>query len=367
MPKRVLLLFTNMNRGGAESMVMSYYRHIDRSKLQFDFMVHREARGDYDDEIEAMGGRIYRMMPFFPLTFPKYKKQIRAFFDEHPEYQIVHGHCSELGYFVYREAARRHLPVIIAHAHNSHAQFDAKWIFRTWFKHRMRKYLTHRFTCGAEAATWLFGKKEGASAILQRNAIDTALYAYDEAARAAIREELHIPHDALVVGHVGRFNRQKNHTFIIDIFAEIAKQAPNAILLLVGNGDLEPAIKEKVNSLHLSDRVIFTGVRRDVPKVLQAMDVFLMPSFMEGLSLSMVEAQCAGLPCVVSNTIPEEVKMTDLVTFHPLNESPSDWAAAVIREAHRPIERAFYRQQIITAGYDIQKNAEWLQEWYLSF
>ena len=130
-PIRILMLFTIMNRGGAETMVMNYYRHIDRNRVQFDFMVHRQERGAYDDEIEAMGGKIYRMIPLHPFTFNTYRKQISDFFDQHPEYRIIHGHCSESGYFVYREAAGRRVPVIIAHAHNAHALFDTKWLFRT--------------------------------------------------------------------------------------------------------------------------------------------------------------------------------------------------------------------------------------------
>lgn len=151
-PIRILMLFTIMNRGGAETMVMNYYRHIDRNRVQFDFMVHRQERGAYDDEIEAMGGKIYRMIPLHPFTFNTYRKQISDFFDQHPEYRIIHGHCSESGYFVYREAAGRRVPVIIAHAHNAHALFDTKWLFRTYFKHAMRPYLTQGFTCGKEAA-----------------------------------------------------------------------------------------------------------------------------------------------------------------------------------------------------------------------
>ena len=132
-PIRILMLFTIMNRGGAETMVMNYYRNVDRTKVQFDFMVHREERGAYDDEIEALGGRIYRMMPLHPFTFGKYQQQIKDFFDEHPEYKIIHGHCSELGYFVYKEANKRGVPVIIAHAHNPKAFIDSKWIFRFYF------------------------------------------------------------------------------------------------------------------------------------------------------------------------------------------------------------------------------------------
>ena len=364
-PIRILMLFTIMNRGGAETMVMNYYRNIDRTKVQFDFMVHRKERGAYDDEIEAMGGKIYRMMPLHPFTFGKYQKQIAKFFDEHQEYKIIHGHCSESGYFVYKEAHKRGIPVIIAHAHNSHALLDAKWFFRTYFKHAMRKYITQVFTCGEEAAQWLVGEKLAPSAILQRNSIDTQIYAYQEANRCQIRKELNLPPDTILIGHVGRFNKQKNHAFLIDIFHAFVQQHPHAHLVFVGVGELIEEIREKVQKLQLTEQVHFLGVRSDVPKLLHAMDLFLFPSFMEGLSVSMVEAQCAGLPCVVSDTIPVEVSMSDLVSFLPLKAPISEWVKEMEFMINRDVEREIYPSVITEAGYDIQKNAEWLQNYYL--
>ncbi len=366
-PIRVLMLFTNMNRGGAESMVMSYYRNIDRSKVQFDFLVHRLERGAYEDEIEQLGGRIYRLIPFHPFTFGQYKKLVSRFSDEHPEYQIIHGHCSELGYFIYKEASQRGIPHIIAHAHNAHALYDMKWPFRTWFKHRMRKYLTHEFTCGQEAAVWLFGRELAKQAVFQRNAIDTQLFIFDVESRAPIRKEFGVSEDTLLIGHVGRFERQKNHTFLIDVFENVLKYNPNSRLLLVGGtGDLEGSIRNKVQEKELTDKVIFAGTRSDVPQILSAMDVFLFPSFMEGMSLSMLEAQCAGLPCLVSNSIPKEISVTDLITYYPLERSAEDWAKRLLEVSKGKSDRMVYSKKVAEAGYDIKKNAEWLQNYYLS-
>lgn len=364
-PIRILMLFTIMDRGGAESMIMNYYRNIDRSKVQFDFLVHREERGAYDDEIEAMGGKIYRLMPLHPFTFGKYQKQVSEFFDAHPEYRIIHGHCSELGYFIYKEAHKRGVPVIIAHAHNSHALFDAKWPFRFYFKRAMRRYITQVFSCGEESAHWLVGEALGKKAVLQRNSIDTKVYAYSVEHRNTIREELHLPADAVVIGHVGRFNLQKNHAFLLDIFQALVQQCPSAQLVLVGTGELEDKIKQKTQQLGLEQHVHFLGVRSDVPKLLHAMDLFLFPSFMEGLSVSMVEAQSAGLPCVVSDTIPVEVAMTDLVTFVSLKAPVADWVATINDVLARENDRNQYPVIITEKGYDIQNNAEWLQNYYL--
>lgn len=364
-PIRILMLFTIMDRGGAESMVMNYYRNIDRSRVQFDFLVHREKRGAYDDEIEALGGRIYRMIPFHPLTFRKYRKLVAAFFDAHPEYRIIHGHCSELGYFLYKEACKRGVPVIIAHAHNSHALFDMKWPFRFYFKHAIRKYITQIFSCGEESAQWLAGKELAKSAVLQRNSIDTQVYAYQPQHRTEICRELQLPEDAVIVGHVGRFNMQKNHPFLMDVFHAFAQQCPQAHLVLVGAGELMEKIKTKTTNLGLTEKVHFLGVRADVPKLLHAMDIFLFPSFMEGLSVSMVEAQTAGLPCVVSDTIPIEVAMTDLVTFVSLKAPVSDWVLKIQEVLAKENDRTQYPAIITERGYDIQKNAEWLQNYYL--
>ena len=366
-PVRVLMLFTNMNRGGAESMVMSYYRNIDRSKVQFDFLVHRPERGAYEDEIEQLGGRIYRLIPFHPFTFGQYRKLVSRFFDEHPEYQIIHGHCSELGFFIYKEASRRGVPHIIAHAHNAHALYDLKWPFRTWYKHRMRKYLTHEFTCGQEAAVWLFGKKLAKQAVLQRNAIDTQQFRFDMESRVQIRKEFGIADDTLLIGHVGRFEKQKNHTFLIDIFEKFLALHPQTCLLLVGGtGNLEGSIKSKVKEKGFADKVIFAGTRSDVPQILSAMDVFLFPSFMEGMSLSMLEAQCAGLSCLVSDSIPKEISVTDLITYYPLESSAEEWAKHLLEVSKGKSDRMVYSKKVAEAGYDIKKNAEWLQNYYLS-
>lgn len=361
------MLFTILNRGGAETMVMNYYRHIDRSRLQFDFVVHREERGVYEDEIEQLGGKIYRMMPLRPWTFGLYKRQIKQFFDEHPEYRIIHGHCSELGYFFYREASKRGVPVIIAHAHNSRADCDLKWPWRTWLKYRMRPYLTHRFTCGEEAAVWLFGKQGAKTAILQRNAIDAKAFQFDETERVQKREELGIKENTLVIGHIGRFEHQKNHLFAIKIFQCFHAKHPDSTLLLIGSGgDREPAIRKLVADMHLGQFVAFLGSRNDIPQLLCAMDLFLFPSLMEGLPLSLLEAQCSGLPCVISDGVPQEACITDLTTCLSLHKNKvEDWVEEIISQSTIQRNRSVYTHQIADTGYDIVQNLEWIQMFYL--
>lgn len=347
-------------------MVMNYYRAIDRSKVQFDFVVHREEEGDYEEEIRSLGGKIYRMMPLRPHTFGKYERQISAFFDEHPEYRIIHGQCSESGYFFYKEAARRGIPVIIAHAHNSHVKFDLRWIVRTWMKHKMRPYLTHCFACGEEAAEWLFGKEMAQKAIILRNAIDTSQYLFDEQLREKKREELGLAPKALTICHIGRFDKVKNHSFILEVFEELLKKRPNAHLLLIGDGDLREPTEKKASQQGLLDRVHFLGVRRDVSELLLASDAMVFPSLFEGLPVTLVEAQCTGLPCVISKNIPEEAVLTDLVDQVSLNDSADKWADKLMTAATRPYDRRAYAKKVAAAGFDIKNNSRWLEEFYLN-
>lgn len=361
-PIRVLNMFTVMDRGGAETMVMNYYRHIDRTKVQFDFLVHREQRGAYDDEIERMGGRIYRMCPIYPQNFSRYKRDLRTFFRAHPEYKIIHSHMSELGYFAFREAERQGVPVRICHAHNAPHGFDVKMIMRTYFKKRMMPYLTHLFMCGEESGKWLYGEKNKSRFIMLNNAIDAALYSFDASKREKMRQQLGLT-DELVIGHVGRFNPQKNHPFLLDTFAALLKKEPSAVLLLVGGGEGMPKIQAKVQELGIAEHVRFLGVRSDVADLMQAMDVFVFPSLYEGLGIALVEAQAAGLPCVVSDTIPHEAYLTDLVDSEKLSAPEEKWAEKIL--ALRVVPRTDRHEEIAAHGFDISTEAVKLQEFYL--
>lgn len=362
-PIRVLNLFTIMDRGGAETMVMNYYRHIDRTKVQFDFLVHREQRGAYDDEIESMGGRIYRLCPIYPQNFARYKRDLRGFFQAHPEYKIIHSHMSELGYFAFREAEQQGVPVRICHAHNAPHGFDAKMIVRTYFKNRMMPHLTHLFMCGEESGKWLYGEKNKSRFIMLNNAIDAASYTYDLSKREELRRQLGLA-DELVIGHVGRFNPQKNHPFLLDIFAALLKKESNAVLFLVGGGEGMSQIREKVQKLGIAEHVRFLGVRSDVADLMQAMDMFVLPSLYEGLPVTMVEAQAAGLPCIISDKVPPECILTEgLVDVMPLSASPEAWAEKIL--VKRAIPRTDRRAEIAAHGFDITTEAVKLQEFYL--
>ena len=359
-PVRVLNLFTIMNRGGAETMVMNYYRNIDRSKVQYDFMVHRQERGAYDDEIEALGGR-----PIRPWTAGEYRKTVRAFYAEHPEYRVIHSHMSELGYYDFREAEKAGVPVRICHAHNRPYGIDLKSPVRWYYKTMMRPHITDLFICGKESGDWLFGRKNEARFIQLNNAIDARQYAYCPEIRQKMRQSLGIGEDQLVIGHVGRFYPQKNHKFIIDIFQAVRTKNPKAVLLLVGNdaGEGGKEIHQKAEQLGLTPWVKFLGTRGDVAELLQAMDVFLFPSLFEGLSVASIEAQAAGLPVLISDSVPIECRKTDLVHVLPLSAPPEEWADSVLELARIPRRNTY--EEIRDAGFDVVENAKWLQAFYL--
>ncbi|MDR3572601.1 MAG: glycosyltransferase family 1 protein [Anaerolineaceae bacterium] len=361
---RVLQMFTVLNRGGAETMIMNYYRNIDRAKVQFDFLVHRQERGAYEDEIEKLGGRIYRMLPVYPRYFTAYQKEIAQFLDKHKEYKILHGNFSELGYFIYREAFRQGVPTIICHAHNSKMSWDLKAPFRLYWKHACRDYITHMFSCSQAASAWFFGRENVQKAIIMNNAIETAKFSYDRQRSGALKVKFGWA-DKFVVGHVGRFNVQKNHRFLIDVFRSIRDRCSNAVLVLVGEGELEPEIAKKIQTLGLQDSVQFMGSRGDVNEILQAFDVFVFPSLFEGLPVTLVEAQAAGLKCLISDTIPAEGRITDLVEVIPLDQNAGYWAGQTLRYKDGYNRRNMYAD-IVASGYDIAANAKWLENFYLT-
>ena len=371
-PLRVLVLDTVMDRGGAETMMMNYLRHFDRSKVTYDFLVNRDYRAAYEDEIEALGGRIYRMCPMYPQYFARYKREFRAFLKQHPEYRIIHSNLEERSYFPLRVAAEQGIPVRIAHAHNRPVGFNLKSIFREYFRMRLPKYVTHMFACGTEAGDWLFGENNRGRVIQQRNAIDTSVYRYDSAIARQVREEFGVTDpNTFVLGHVGRFFPQKNHVFLIDIFAQVHKQHPNSVLWLVGGGELNDElknqIKAKVKELGLTDAVTFLGVRSDVNRLVQGMDSFVLPSLYEGLPVTMIEAQSSGLPCTISDRVPKQCDVTGNVQIIGLDDSPSQWAKKIWDQysAHDKSERANGADIVTDAGFDIKANAEWLQKFYV--
>ena len=366
-PIHVLVLDTVMDRGGAEAMIMNYMRNIDRNIIQFDFLTNRDYRAAYEDEIEELGGRVYHMCPMYPGKFRQYKREVREFLKEHPEYKIIHSNLEERRYFALKEAKKLGIPVRISHSHNRPLGFDRKLLVRYYFRFMLKYYNTHLFACGVEAGDWLYGKKNREKVIIMNNAIDAEDYTYHPQKSMEMKKELGVE-GKLVIGHVGRFFAQKNHSFLIDIFHEIHKKNSNTVLLLTGGGEqddlLKNQIKQKVKELGLLDCVRFLGVRSDVNDVMQAFDLFLLPSLFEGLPVTMIEAQASGLPCVISDKVPIQCDITGNVKVVGLDESPEVWADVILDFADG-FERMDTFDKIQKKGFDIKENAKWLEEFYI--
>ena len=356
-PIRILQVVTYMGRGGIETMLMNYYRRMDRTKIQFDFLVHRDFRADYDDEIESLGGKIYRLPPLNPASIT-YRRELRKFFRTHP-YKVVHCHLNYMSGLVLAEAKRVGVPHTIAHAHNTTAQKNWKYLIKRLSARNIPKYAGKLFACGQQAGNAIFG---GNPFVVLPNAIDAEKYRYSESVRLRKRIELGLQGELTII-HVGRFDFQKNHSFLIDLFAQLVRQEPSAKLLLAGDGELRPAMEERAARLLPEGSVRFLGVRKDIPHLLQAADVFVFPSFFEGLPVTMVEAQAAGLPCIKSDTITDECIVTDLVTSLPITD-PILWAEEILQK--RGFLRTDRLADIQTAGYDITTAADKLTRFYLN-
>lgn len=323
---RVLHVVNDMHRAGLETMLMNYYRNIDRTKIQFDFLTHRPQKSDYDDEIIAMGGKVYYAPRLYPHNYPAYFKYMEKFFEEHPEYQIVHSHIDSMSYLPLRAAKKAGIPVRIAHSHNTSIDKDFKYILKQFFRSRITSVASHYCACGKEAGEFLFKDKD--TKVIP-NAIEVDRFLFNQEVRKQKREELGLK-DEFVLGHVGRLSYQKNHKFLIDIFSEVHKKNKNTVLLLIGVGEKEQEIKAQIRTLGLDNVVRFLGSRSDVNELYQAMDVFVMPSFFEGIPVTGVEAQFAELPCIFSTKVPKEVSFTDKCKFLTLEESIDRWAEVIL-------------------------------------
>ena len=356
-PIRILHVVTNMSFGGLENLLMNYYRNIDRSKIQFDFLTHVDIHQDFEEEIRELGGRLYRLPRMNPFS-PDYLRRLNSFFCEHPEYQIVHSHLDCMAGLPLKYAQCNNVPVRIAHAHSSNQVRNLKYVIKMMYKPWILRYATDLFACGKKAGEWMFNGKPFA---VVNNAIDTEPFAFQQEISERVRESLNI-NGKFVLGHVGQFRQEKNHLFLIDIFGEVVRKNPDSVLLLVGKGAQMEPVMAKVKELGLEDSVKFLGARPDIARLMQAMDVFVLPSLYEGLPVTMIEAQAAGLPCVISDGVPLECKITENVAQIPLAASPELWAEEILK--YKNVLRTHNHTAIAAAGFDIKSNAKKLEEFY---
>ena len=370
---RVAQILGKMNGGGAEQVVMNYYKAADRDKVQFDFYLFKGSKYVPAEEIKAMGGRLF-VLPTFrhPL---KYMKTLRRLLSEN-KYEIMHCHLSTLSFLPLLAGKQAGVPVRILHNHSTSGG-AREWhrnLAKLILKPFARMFATDYFACSEYAARWMYGSRaaiplsEGdipgahKRVRIMPNAIDTEKYRFSQEKRKEIRREMKIPEKTLVFGHIGRFCPQKNQSFLIDIFKEIAAQKKNCRLVMAGTGEDIELIQAQASAAEISDRVIFAGQRGDADKLYSAFDCFLLPSNYEGLPVVGVEAQCAGLSCILSDRMTKETRITGTAQFLPLGNA-RDWACAALCCAGLRNKNA--ASEVAAAGYDINQEAARLTEFYL--
>lgn len=363
-PIRVAQIIGKWLGGGVESVVMNYYRNIDRSEIQFDFICDEDSTNIPYDEIESLGGKVILIPPYQKVI--KYHKELKRVLKE-GNYKIVHSHINTLSVFSLFAAKCAGVPVRIAHSHSTTNKKEKnKNLMKQLLRPFSKVFATDYMCCSELAGRWLFGDKEydKGNVYLLNNAIDLDKFKYDEVVRREKRKELNIDDDTLVIGHVGRFVEQKNHRFLIDIFNEVHKQNEKSILLLVGQGPLMEKIKEKVKSLGIEDSVKFLGQRNDISELYQAFDVFCLPSLYEGLPVVGVEAQATGLLCLFSDDMTKETKVLESTSFLSLEQSAKEWAEILLKSIEN-FERKDTTIEFFNNGFDIKMEVKKLIKIYL--
>lgn len=353
-------------RGGITQYALQNWEFIDKTRFQFDFATRSKSL-DFADELIAQGCKIHYLSCSSEENEEQFIKEVNQILDE--GYDVIHLHTSYWkGFLVEKLAVERKCPIIIVHSHstmvevlNEQQRIQSIEVHNS-YKHSLPlEYATHFTSCSNRAANWLFGEQIPRDRIqILKNAIDISKFGYSPSIRESYRELFGLQ-DCFVIGHVGRFTYSKNHIMLIEIFNEVFRKVPHARLMLVGSGELEAGIHQKIKDFELEDAVLFMGKRQDVPLLLQSMDVFLLPSLFEGLGLALIEAQTAGLKCYASLGVPEEAKITPNLKF--LNNSVSEWAKHILEDV-KGYSRVDMRSVVEERGYSLEKQIKVLEKLY---
>lgn len=375
-PVRVLHVLGGLNLGGAESRVMDLYRCMDRDKVQFDFLIHRRDIGSaacqkhfYEEEVEALGGKVYALPKFMVYNYAAYRRAARDFFRAHHEFAVVQGHMTSTAAIYLPQAKKAGVPVVCAHARSAGVDKGIKGIITKLLRLPLLKKADYCLACSKEAGEAVFGSKwaDSAKARLVPNAINAQRFQYNPALREKMRTELSLG-DSFVIGHVGRFHYAKNHEFLLEVFGRLhqnlEQKGRSCKLLLLGEGEGMAAAKAQAAALGVEKDVLFLGNHKDVEAYYQVFDLFLFPSRFEGLPGTVVEAQAAGLRCIISDRITTEVGISELVSFHSLEDGADQWAKEV--ECSMVYERRDRCEAVRKAGFDVQEQARRLERFYLT-
>lgn len=365
-PLRVLHVLGFFDHGGTESLVINLLRKIDRKKIMFDFVVHSEAEGVYEKEVKELGAHIYRVPKYKGYNHLSYVKAWETIFSDHPEYKIVHGHVRSTA-SIYLKIAKEYGLTTIAHSHSVSSGSGIAGRARQFFQRNIVTHSDYKLACSIYAGEWLFGENTvlNPDFYVMKNAINAETYLFNSKTRQTYRKDLGLT-DKKVIGHIGRFHESKNHKRLVELFSSIKKVVPEAVLLLIGEGQLLPEIKQQVVKEGLSDSVMFLGSRDDAAQLYQAMDLFLFPSLYEGLGIAVVEAQASGLPSIVASSIPEEAIFTPFVNVFSLKEDNSIWISAAFSELGADKRWPVDLEDIKEAGYDIDATAKWYESFVIN-
>lgn len=364
---RVLHYVGAMNYGGVETLLINLYRNIDRTKVQFDFLVHNHSKAAFDDEIISLGGHIHKLTCTISQNPIKYLKELNDFFTQYKEYVIVHAHQNGLSGYILQIAKKHNVPVLIAHSHVVNPQYTLfQKVSRIIGLKLVRTNSDYILGCSSGAVEYLSGVvSDSVKNIVMKNAINIKNFEFNKFSRKIFRNQLGANDDTLVIGNVARFFDEKNHKYLIDLFNKFLHINPNSLLILIGDGELRKQIHMDVIERGIEDKVFFLGLRNNVNEIINAMDVFVMPSLFEGLGIVLIEAQANGLPCVASDTIPKDADIkSNLIRFVKLGND-NDWVNAII-SAKRKFNLEDIRRNAIKAGYEIKDVAQWLQNFYIN-
>lgn len=365
-PIRIAHIIGKWLGGGVESVVMNYYRHIDREKVQFDFICDSDSTNIPYDEIEKLGGKVILIPPYQKVF--KYHRELKKILKQEG-YKIVHSHINVLSVFSLFAAKKAGVPIRIAHSHSTTNRKEwKKNIVKIILRPFSTIYATEYFACTEHAGKWMFGKKnlERQKIHILNNAIDLDKFKRNEKNRKLKRKELGVYDDEFIIGHVGRFVSQKNHEFLIDVFKKIHDKNSNARLMLIGQGPLMERVKNKIENLELTEFVTFLGQRLDVCELYQTFDMFVLPSIYEGLGMVLVEAQAAGVPCIASTEVPDVAKVAENFLFLSLSAGAEYWAEQIINKPESREEKEKIYDKLSRCGFNIKLEAKKLLDYYLA-